>query len=415
MQRYGGAAILMPANLHDQMKYLVGSEAFLSDSMNSKALAPFHPLVKNFLSDLSAYIMKDKSAAAYPDVITLGFFCRKAKIQSFESIYSDSLQKMIGRGVTFHIAPSNVPINFAYSLVAGLLSGNVCIVRVSEKEFPQVDIVCSIINKVLETGKYDLLKRYILVVKYGHREDINEYLSFLCDIRIIWGGDNTIAEIRKAKLPARSLEITFADRYSICAVNAEEYLKIEEKSKLALAFYNDTYLFDQNACSSPRLIYWIGEEKDIADAKELFWKEVQHILENKKYDLAAITAMDKLFMLSKAAIELNTSEISKSEDNRIKRVRLSDLSKNLSDYTCAGGVFYEYSAQNLDDLWPVVTRKFQTLTYVGLDPKLIREQMIENGIAGIDRIVPMGESTSFSLIWDGYDLIRQMTRMVDVI
>ena len=27
----------------------------------------------------------------------------------------------LGRGIIFHIAPSNVPINFAYSLVAGLL------------------------------------------------------------------------------------------------------------------------------------------------------------------------------------------------------------------------------------------------------------------------------------------------------
>ena len=35
--------------------------------------------------------------------------------------------------------------------------------------------------------------------------------------------------------------------------------------------------------------------------------------------------------------------------------------------------------------------------------------------AGIDRIVPMGKSMDFSLIWDGYDLIRQMSRRITIL
>lgn len=42
-----------------------------------------------------------------------------------------------GRGVAFHIAPSNVAVNFAFSLAAGLLTGNANIVRLSSKPFPR--------------------------------------------------------------------------------------------------------------------------------------------------------------------------------------------------------------------------------------------------------------------------------------
>ena len=34
------------------------------------------------------------------------------------------------------------------------------------------------------------------------------------------------------------------------------------------------------------------------------------------------------------------------------------------------------------------------------------------GIKGIDRIVPIGSTMEFDLVWDGYDLTRELTRVV---
>jgi hypothetical protein len=33
---------------------------------------------------------------------------------------------------------------------------------------------------------------------------------------------------------------------------------------------------------------------------------------------------------------------------------------------------------------------------------------------GIDRIVPIGKTLDFSLNWDGYDLINQMSRIIEI-
>ena len=40
--------------------------------------------------------------------------------------------------------------------------------------------------------------------------------------------------------------------------------------KIAVGFYNDTYLFDQNACTAPHLIIWLGNDENIEIAKEYF-------------------------------------------------------------------------------------------------------------------------------------------------
>ena len=46
-----------------------------------------------------------------------------------------NIEKRIGRGVTYHIAPSNVPVNFAVSMTSALLAGKACVIRVSNTSF----------------------------------------------------------------------------------------------------------------------------------------------------------------------------------------------------------------------------------------------------------------------------------------
>ena len=70
--------------------------------------------------------------------------------------------------------------------------------------------------------------------------------------------------------------MTFADRYSFAIISAAAILERKEMdlANLAEKFYNDTYLMDQNACSSPHLICWMGEENEIKTASERFWFQV---------------------------------------------------------------------------------------------------------------------------------------------
>lgn len=49
----------------------------------------------------------------------------------------------------------------------------------------------------------------------------------------------------------------------MAVIDAIEYNRLDEKEKLKTArkFYNDTYLTDQNACTSPKIVVWLFDDK----------------------------------------------------------------------------------------------------------------------------------------------------------
>ena len=69
---------------------------------------------------------------------------------------------------------------------------------------------------------------------------------------------------------------------------------------------------------------------------------------------------------------------------------------------------------SLEELAEVVDEKYQTLTYFGVDPERVRRLVIDKHLRGIDRIVPVGSAMDIDIVWDGYDLVTLMSRVVDV-
>ena len=403
MPKSGGVAILM--QLNSKVKVLFGNSDF--EGMKKLPAKPvFSDDICEFLSAVGSGIMKSREAKAYPDVVTFGFFCRKANLAKLKEEYY--MPYRLGRGFSFHIAPSNVPINFAYTMVAGLLAGNPCVVRASSKNFVQISLLCDIMKKL--ASNYEASK-YISVVQYGRDKEVNDYFSALSDVRVVWGGDNTISEIRKSPLLSRAVEVTFADRYSICVLNAEDVLKIKDWDKVAQDFYNDTYLYDQNACSSPRLMYWLGDSETVAKAKDKFWNGIHDFIA-KKYTVEPVIAVDKLTMDYRVAIENEGVVLENDVDNLFHRISVPTLDMNLSAYACPGGSYIEFESETLDELEKAVNKKFQTLSYLGGNPEAYANWVIEKGLPGIDRIVPMGKTADFSLTWDGCNLIETMSRKV---
>ncbi len=261
----------------NKVEFLTSSAEFATQLTNVRTFAPFDDRIIEFLSDVSKELMSNKQAKSYSDIVTFAFWIRKGATQKLKERFSTNEGAVLGKGVAFHIAPSNVPVNFAYSLVSGLLCGNANVVRVPSKDFPQVKIITDAFNKTL--SRYEQMKQFVLCVRYDRDKDINDYFSSIADVRIVWGGDQTIAELRKSPLPPRAGEITFADRYSLAVINSDTYISVDKKKKIAEDFYNDTFFSDQNACTSPRVIIWTGEK--IEEAKAIFWENEHKLVENK--------------------------------------------------------------------------------------------------------------------------------------
>lgn len=383
----------------NNVKYMAGGDVTVCPAL------PYNDTAVEFLDCLSKSLMKYRE---YPDIVSFGFYIRKANILRLKESFEDKHYR-IGRGLIFHIAPSNVPINFAYSFLFGLLSGNTNIVKISSKEYEQVNIVCSEIEKLFQEEKFKQIKDTNAFIRYSNIDEITAYISSISDGRVIWGGDKSITHIRKFPIKIRGVEIVFADRYSVCILNSDAVLDLNdsELQKLSDKFYNDTYLFDQNACSSPQIIFWYG--KNIEKAKNIFWNSIKHSAE--KYDLAPIKVVDKYTDMLANIIQDNVKRV-EMYGNEVYCLETEKIQDNLNGRF---GLFYEYSIEELSEIADTIRDKCQTITYFGIDKNKIISSLINKNISGVDRIVPVGMALDMNVIWDGYDIVKELSRVIDII
>lgn len=409
MQKSGGAVIPMREN---KVKYLVGDENIVV-----RPRIPFDEQICNFLDDFSKQILKDSVLKSYTDVVSFAFWIRKTNLQKQKEEHVSKYSRL-GRGLAFHIAPSNVPINAMFTFVFGLLSGNSNIVRISTRDFPQVELLCEKMNLLLEQEAYSEIKEENAIVQYERNQVITDCFSKKADVRVIWGGDHTIKEIRKSPLKPRAKELVFSDRYSFGVVNPEYILELSEEDmkNLARNFYNDTYLMDQNACSTPHMLFWLSKDKMVAtQAQERFWKQIYE--EAKRYSLEDIKVSEKytnlcLYAAQNGECVENSKTSARCYENLLYVITEESVPKQLSEKRGKFGMVYQCNISDLKEIKSCMEQKVQTVAVAGIEKEQVREWIIENRLSGIDRVVPFGKTLDIGLVWDGYDLITEMSRMI---
>lgn len=386
------------------VEYMVGGS-----KVSNLPLVVYSDEALDFLSDLSGKLLHDPQTRAYPDVTAFAFWCRKGNLQKLKEGCADRGSRL-GRGLAFHVAPSNVPVNFAFSFAFSLLAGNGNIVRVPSKDFQQVRMICSAIKQILPD--YPEIEKRTAFVRYAVDQEITAEFCAMADTRLIWGGDSTVQAVRSCPVKPKCIDLVFADRYSLCVLDGGEVMQTDEKSmqKLAEGFYNDTYLMDQNACSSPQLVLWMNGSPM---ARERFWSAVE-IYTADRYDLQGMTAVDKYTQLCEDAVEHpEVKKVLRQGGNLLYRSELSELPEGIgAELRGRGGYFYEADISALEEICPIVNEKYQTLTYFGVEPERLKKIVIDNRLRGIDRIVPVGKAMDIGVIWDGYDIVRMLSRIV---
>lgn len=388
------------------LTFVVGDAETIERMRTARPLVPFSDEAVGFLDALSKRLFA--SGRGYPDVVTFAFWCRKGAVLRERKRYEADAFRL-GRGIAFHSTPSNVAVNFAFSFATGLLAGNPNIVRLPARDFPQVTVISNAVRETL--SEIPAMKPYVAFVRYGLVKECSDYFSSICASRIVWGGDQTIAMMRQSSLPPRAVEVTFADRYSLLVLDADAVMALPDMKNLVRAFWNDTYLTDQNACTAPRLIVWMGKDK--AAAKERFWRAV-HALVKSEYGLKPVQSVGKLAAFYRAAAAIPGMRLVESPDNFITRVSVPEFAASLMDFKYNSGFFFELDADDLSAVFRNTSVKCQTVTQFGMSREVLAEALKRSAPQGIDRIVSVGASMDFSLIWDGYDLIRTLSRVVTV-
>lgn len=390
-----------PESVFGSCEVLLGTPAVF----DARPFRPFDDEVVSLLEMISSSLMADDAARKYPDVMSFAFWCRRGHIASLREQYGDRISARLGRGLVLHIAPSNVPVNFAFSWAFSLLAGNSNIVRVPSKDFPQVSVILDVLDKCLK----DVADKRNAFVRYSSQSHITEDLSSVVDARVIWGGDTTVKLIKSYEAKPRCVDVAFPDRYSVAFLNGQAIssLSDQELSNLTSGFYNDTYLMDQNACSSARVVFWVDDDQD---GKARFWDALKRKV-RRDYGLQPAVATEKYVQLCRDVIDEIVSEHVEF-NGYLEVLQLPNGIRSFEELRGSGGYFYECDVQDIGRVLNAFGQKCQTVTYFGMDPQQIRDDVIENGCAGVDRVVPVGSALDIDIVWDGYDLVETLSREI---
>ena len=384
------------------------------------AWAPFDTRAVAFVGQFSQKLLTHPRIREFPELAALAHWFRAARLRELAQGRTPPIDALVrGRGLVFHLAPANVDSVAMYSWLIALLAGNVNWVRVSQKPSAQFDFILTVLQQTLADEAVGLpIAGRVVLLTYPHDEVVTHAISAAAMCRVVWGGDDTVAAIRAIPLRASATELCFPDRFSAAAINADAVLAFDAAAlqQKAAAFYNDAFWFAQQACSSPRLLAWVGSARDCAQAQQRFWTAMQAQVARMQPENTAVMNMDRLG----AAFDLAARGLAHPAPEQTSwafplRLTLEQpLNPAMKNLHCGNGLFLEQHLSHLRELAPQLSDKEQTLAVLGFDRADLLGLVDCLPPRAIDRIVPFGQALSFAPVWDGIDLFSAFTRQISL-
>lgn len=377
---------------------------------------PFAQTRRAALNRLSLALLRDPLLRQDPAAVAVAFWLRASHVERMAAAHAaiGELEPNVIRvpaGRVFHVAPANVDTLFVYSWALSFLCGNANVVRVPSHE---TDVVAAMLDCVSREAEHDPdLANANLFVSYEHDDAVTTTLSRWCSHRVIWGGNETTAALRALPLNPHASERLFGSKFSTCAVRAEGYLAADNRAleQLASAFFNDVFWFDQMACSSPQVVFWVGGAAEAEAAVRAFSSRLQLEVERRAYRPGTAEASHRrLFAFDLVLRNDARVDLSYPGFVNVSLAGPSDVEK----VACGGGLLRHLRVDALDDLLPLMGEADQTVTHFGFPAEELRAFARRAGARGVDRLVPIGEALAFSPVWDGYDLLDDFLRKVTV-
>jgi len=312
-------------------------------------------------------------------------------------------------GVVGHWPAGNIEIQPVLSMTCALLGGNACLVRVPSG---LDDLTRRLICKLDQCDDKGTLTARVRMLVFDHaRRDLQEAMARAVDGAMVWGGEEAVLQVRSLPFPHWARLVVFGPRISVAAMDADSWCNTQERESWCRRIARDVWQFDQQACSSPQVLFLekkAGHPCDefVQSLKAAF--EVENHLHPRQTIPAALTTAicqaRASWLLDDVA---HRGIFSAGPDWTLLLGSGSEIPKPTQGKTL--------TVLEVDDLLDPLDKldgNVQTLGLAMADPE--REAMLASRAArrGVDRIVKLGRMHVFAPPWDGVDLIRPMVRVV---
>ena len=367
-----------------------------------------------FFAAVSQLLLRSSITRRHPELAALGFFLRRPELRRrLAAIADEPARRHVPRGLVCHFPPGNVPALFAYSWALSAVAGNANVVRLPTRHRPLTEALLDVLAEALPDAP-PVVGRTQRLLQFGHHEAVTATLSAACDLRVLWGGDEAVAEIRQHPLMPRARDVTFPDRISFAVISANGWLMATPaiRAQVIRRFFADSYTYDQAACASPLTVHWVGEPGPARRAQSEFVAALADLVRERGPRLDPGTVLDKYVHAYGLAVTGNAVQV-RFLSNALTTVDMATPGGMLQNWA-GPGVFAFSIVPALRALVPVIGPRHQTITHFGFTERDLASFADELLGRGVDRLIPIGEALVFDNVWDGYDLLREFSRVMTV-
>lgn len=312
-------------------------------------------------------------------------------------------------GIVGHWPAGNVEIQPILSMTCALLGGNAVLVRVPSD---LVEVTRQLMERWPQGEANRILTQRIRLVAFDHaRQDLQEAMAQAVDGAMIWGGKESVLNVRALPFPHWARLAVFGPRLSVAAMDAATWNDSQERGAWCQRLARDVWQFDQQACSSPQALFL---EKRAGSSTAEFVSALRRAFEteNRAHPRPAIhAALTSAICQARASWLLDDAAreavFPKGPDWTLLLGSGSDLPQPTQGKTL--------TLLEVDDLSEPVSKFDGNVQTLGLAMADARKEAALADLAakrGVDRVVKLGRMHVFVPPWDGVDLIRPMVRMV---
>lgn len=422
------SCFMLGDKFHAEPKKFQNLDAIIEELNKNREIIYSYPseAIVEIINEYSKILSSDRKFLNYEGAPFLALWLRKSNIKKilsmdikkqeylddFIQIDDNKFMKAQPRGLACQFMAGNIPTLSIYYLVQAILCKNVNLCRVP---IENINTVAELLKplasiKVNFNGEeyygITLLKSISLINFSSDNIELNTEMSQAADVRLICGGEKAVNALSILPKKTTCKDIIFGPKYSF-AVLEKSAMKSSNLPKTFDDFAKDIISFNQQACSSPQVLFIEKSNLSLKEAALKLSESLERVL--KRYSNVEVSQGAAASIINKRGEYLLSPEKDIICSKDLKYTILMDKEIALEEPLQHRTIFLK-EVEDIFDVCKLITPRVQTIGIASEDSNRIINFARKVSLNGVDRLVKIGLMNLYDSPWDGMLFINEIVK-----
>lgn len=320
------------------------------------------------------------------------------------------------KGIITHWLSGNVPILGLLSLIQGIVTKNINILKISKdtgmlipnflNEISKIEV--KNVNGKIISGKQ--ICKTICVVYFDRNNDFfQEYFSRISNVRVAWGGMEAVESVINTKKSYGTEDVIFGPKKSLAVIEKSKIKTEKDIKNITQKIANDIVQIDQRGCNSPHNVI---VEKGSKFGSKYFAEQLSYALNNltKRFPQRFYSSLETVNILKKRT-EYDMFYDSFYPDSMEWSVLYAD--NPILEDACFNRTIFVKTYKNTEEILDQCSHLTQSIG-VAMDEKKLINFAKKAAMKGVDRFPQLGSMTLYEVPWDGMYVIDRFVKWTKI-